>query len=228
MNFDLHVHTVIGSSDSSLTPEQLISESERIGLNGVCLTEHGGGWTSEMIDRKFKKSDLIVVPALEINTEFGHVIAIGLQSHIPGIHKIDFLRKTIDERGGVLILAHPMRNIFNKPPYDSNLIFKDYEKPIVNVSDVVDHEIFNYVDFIEITNGANTVEENEFALEVAHTLNKKGTGGSDSHSINGIGKSITVFESNICDSESLLENLKSGSFHAAEGLNIGKLTPFTK
>ena len=228
MNFDLHVHTVIGSSDSSLTPEQIISESERIGLHGVCLTEHGGGWTSEMIDKKFKNSDLIVIPALEINTEFGHVIAIGLESHIPGIHKIDFLRKSIDQRGGVLILAHPMRNFFNKPPYDSNLIFKDYDKSIVSVSDIADHEIFNYVDFIEISNGANTIQENEFALEIADTLNKKGTGGSDSHSIQGIGKSITVFESDIYDSESLLKNLKSGKFHAAEGLNIGKMTPFTK
>ena len=88
MKFDLHVHTVVGSTDSNLTVEQVIKESQRIGLDGVCLSEHGGGWTTEKINESFQESGLTVIPALEVNTEFGHVIAIGLESHLPGIHKI--------------------------------------------------------------------------------------------------------------------------------------------
>ena len=228
MNFDLHVHTVFGSTDSSLTPQQIILESERIGLDGLCLAEHGGGWTYERLDKDFGQSNLIIIPALEINTEFGHVIAIGLESHLPGIHKIDVLRKVIDERNGVLILAHPMRNLFNKPPYDSNFLFHNWPKSPITPIEASKHKIFDYIDFIEITNGANTLEENIFALEVAQILNKKGTGGSDAHSIQGIGKSITVFESKISDSDSLIKNLKSGTFHAAEGLNVGNVTTFSK
>jgi len=228
MKFDLHVHTVVGSTDSSLSVEQLILESKRIGLDGVCLTEHGGGWSSEKINQLFGDSGLVVIPALEVNTDFGHVIAIGLESHLPGIHKIDFLRNVIDQREGILILAHPMRNFFNKPPYDTNLIFKNHDTRPDSALEASRHEVFDYVDFIEVTNGANTTEENQFALDVSNILNKKGTGGSDSHSIQGIGKSLTVFESDIYDTDSLIKNLKSGSFYPAEGLNKGKILPFTK
>ena len=74
--FDLHVHTVRGSSDSSLSPSQLIGEAERIGLNGVCLAEHGGGWNDDLVDQEFGASNLTVSPALEVTTNMGHVIAI--------------------------------------------------------------------------------------------------------------------------------------------------------
>ena len=228
MKFDLHVHTVFGSSDSNLTVEQVISESNRIGLDGLCLTEHGGGWTSDKISESFKDSGLVVIPALEVNTEFGHVIAIGITSHLPGIHKIDVLRKVIDQHDGVLISAHPMRNFFNKPPYDSNLIFRDFDRRPDSILEIASHELFDYVDFIEVTNGANTSEENNLAFEISQSLNKNGTGGSDAHSIQGIGKSVTVFDSKINDTTSLVKNLKLGNFYPAEGLNIGRLTPFTK
>ena len=60
-NFDLHVHTVKGSTDSGLLPEQLIVEAKRIGLNGVFLSEHGGGWTSTQIETELGEADLTVV-----------------------------------------------------------------------------------------------------------------------------------------------------------------------
>ena len=121
--FDLHVHTVRGSSDSSLSPSQLIGEAERIGLNGVCLAEHGGGWNDDLVDQEFGASKLTVIPALEVTPNMGHVIAIGLRSHAPGIHKIDVLREVVDEVGGLLISAHPLRNFFNAPPFNVNLLY---------------------------------------------------------------------------------------------------------
>ena len=40
MIFDLHIHSVKGSSDSSLTTDILLEKAIDIGLSGVCLTEH--------------------------------------------------------------------------------------------------------------------------------------------------------------------------------------------
>ena len=65
---DLHVHTVRGSSDSGLSPVQLVGEAKRIGLDGVCLAEHGGGWNQSMIEKEFGSSSLTVVTALEVST----------------------------------------------------------------------------------------------------------------------------------------------------------------
>ena len=84
----------------------------------------------------------------------------------------------------------------------------------------------SYVDFIEVTNGANSDQENRFTLEIATVLGKLGTGGSDSHSVQGIGKSLTVFEDEISDERSLIESMKAGRFYPAEGLNVGLLKHF--
>ena len=121
---DLHVHTVKGSSDSSLLTEQLIVEANRIGLQGVHLSEHGGGWTEKMVEENFPNTSLNVITGLEVNTDMGHIIAIGMDAHAPGTNNPYVLREAIDKVGGILISAHPMRNFFNKPPYNSNLLFK--------------------------------------------------------------------------------------------------------
>ena len=221
--FDLHVHTVRGSSDSSLSPSQLIGEAERIGLNGVCLAEHGGGWNLDLIEQEFGESNLTVIPALEVTTNMGHVIAIGLRAHAPGIHKIDVLREVVDEAGGMLISAHPLRNFFNTPPFNVNLLYREWSSPPKNVEEACKHDLFSFVDLIEVTNGANSEKENRFTSDIAKYLGINGTGGSDSHSVQGIGKSLTVFENQITDQESLISELKAGNFYPAEGLNVGDL-----
>ena len=223
--FDLHVHTVKGSSDSSLSPSQLIGEAERIGLNGVCLAEHGGGWNDDLVDQEFGVSKLTVIPALEVTTNMGHVIAIGLRSHAPGIHKIDVLREVVDEVGGLLISAHPLRNFFNAPPFNVNLLYREWSSQPNNVEEASEHDLFSFVALIEVTNGANSERENRFTSDIANYLGINGTGGSDSHSVQGIGKSLTVFENQITDQASLISELKAGKFYPAEGLNIGNLKP---
>ena len=223
--FDLHVHTVRGSSDSSLSPSQLIGEAERIGLNAVCLAEHGGGWNDDLVDQEFGASKLTVIPALEVTTNMGHVIAIGLRSHAPGIHKIDVLREVVDEVGGLLISAHPLRNFFNAPPFNVNLLYREWSSQPNNVEEASEHDLFSFVDLIEVTNGANSERENRFTSDIANYLGINGTGGSDSHSVQGIGKSLTVFENQITDQASLIAELKAGKFYPAEGLNIGNLKP---
>lgn len=220
-NFDLHVHTVKGSTDSGLLPEQLIAEAKRIGLNGVFLSEHGGGWNAAQIEHEFGESDLVVTTGLEVNTDMGHIIVIGLDSYVSGIHKLNTLREKIDEVGGVLIAAHPLRNFFNRPPYNVNLLFGDWKVPPETPQQAAEHELFSLVDCIEVTNGANSEKENNFTLEIANYLNKPATGGSDSHSVQGIGKSFTIFENDISDRDSLLAEIKAKRFYPAEGLNIG-------
>ena len=223
---DLHVHTVRGSSDSGLSPVQLVGEAKRIGLDGVCLAEHGGGWNQSMIEKEFGSSSLTVVTALEVSTELGHVIALGLNSHAAGIHKIDVLRRVVDAEGGLLISAHPLRNFFNTPPYNVNLLYRGWKNAPRTATEASKHELFSYVDFIEVTNGANSDQENRFTLEIATVLGKLGTGGSDSHSVQGIGKSLTVFEDEISDERSLIESMNAGRFSPAEGLNVGSLKHF--
>ena len=71
------------------------------------------------------------------------------------------------------------------------------------------HPIFEVVNTLEVVNGANSLEENKFAEEVARILGKSGTGGSDAHSTQGIGKGSTFFHGSV---EALPSGLHASCF----------------
>ena len=223
--FDLHVHTVRGSSDSSLTPQQLIKEARKIGLDGVCLTEHSGGWDGPGLLRAFEETDIVVVKGLEVETDMGHVLVFGLHSYIDGIHRVGELRRVVDKAGGVMLSAHPFRNLFNHPPYNLNLLFGGEEERPRTALEAATHPLFELVDDLEVANGSNTERENRFALEVARHLGLRGTGGSDAHSSNGLGKYVTVFDGEVGSEAELIEALKTNAYVPAHGLHLGELRP---
>jgi predicted metal-dependent phosphoesterase TrpH len=224
--FDLHVHTVRGSSDSSLTPQQLIEEAIRIGLDGVCLTEHGGGWERHELQRVFEQAGLIVIRGLEVDTDMGHVLAFGLHAYLDGIHRIRELRKAVNRAGGVMLSAHPFRNFFNSPPYNLNLVFRDGHRRPTTSQEAASHPLFQVVDDIEVANGSNTDAENLFALDVARQLGFAGTGGSDAHSTHGLGRCVTVFDGEVCSEADLIEAIKAKAFKPAQGFHLGRLQGF--
>ena len=224
--FDLHVHTVRGSSDSSLTPEQLVERAGQIGLDGICLTEHSGGWDDQKLREAFEGSGITVVRGLEVETEMGHVLVFGLHLYVHGINKIDRLRHAVDRAGGVMVSAHPFRNLFNPPPLNINLVFRSVNGRPRTADEAIGHPLFQVVDEIEVANGSNMSKENDFALDVAHLLGWVGTGGSDAHSNQGLGKCVTVFDGDVRSESDLIEALRAKAFKPAQGLHVGKLEPF--
>jgi len=227
MIIDLHVHTSHGSSDSNLSPQELVEEARRIGLQGVCLTEHSGSW-DRFEFRRFadKQDDLLLVSALEVETDMGHVIVFGLDGYVPGIRDPRELRRVADDVGAYMVLAHPFRNLLQKPRFDVNLLFKNLARYPRTVEEALGHPIFELVDAIEVANGADVDEENLFAWEVAQRLGKPTVGGTDAHSVNGLGKCVTVFPEPIASAEAFLQALHNGGFYPATGLNTGNLVRF--
>ncbi len=225
MIFDLHVHTVRGGPDSNLSPLQLIQEAKRIGLNGACLTEHGGGWDKHTF-REFSKQALdlgiVVIQALEVDTDMGHIAVFGLEGYVSGIHKAEILRKVCDSTGAIAIAVHPYRRFFDKPPLNKSLLFPH---PIP-FDETMKHPIFELVDVIEAVNGACSERENLAALETARTLGKPTTGGSDAHSTHGLGCGATVFEKQITSQDEFLVEVKAGRVYATNGLLNGHQVPF--
>ena len=220
--FDLHVHTASGSSDSSLTPDELVREARDIGLDGVCLTEHGGAWQTSDLGQTFEGAGVTVLAGLEIDTEMGHILVFGLPSRVSGIHRVDELRKAVDRAGGVMIAAHPFRHLFNLPPYDTNLLYHGGPKLPETAEEAALHPLFDMVDDIEVANGANFESENAFALEVARHRGFAGTGGSDAHSFHGLGRCATAFDAVVRTEADLIDALKSGAFRPADGLRASR------
>lgn len=219
---DMHVHTVRGAADSSLTPEQLIEEARRIGLTGVNISEHDRVWETPQIEEFRRESGLFVSRGMEVSTDLGHMIVIGLDRYVPGIRRAVELRRVLDEVGGFMIVAHPFRHFFDpvhfrrdgRPPFDMTPEEAAERMPV-----------FRLVDEIEVANGGCTPRENRFALEVARILGMRGIGASDCHSTNGVGYYVTVFEEELRDQDHMLALLRKRRFYAAQGLNTGGLRP---
>ncbi len=227
MIIDLHVHTTRGSTDSSLSPDEMVDEARRIGLQGVCLTEHSGTWDRFEFQRFASEQDgLLLVSALEVETDMGHIIVYGLDGYVPGIRDPRELRRVANDVGGYMVLAHPFRNLFQGPLYNVNLLYKNPTHYPRTVEEALEHPIFELVDAIEVANGGNVEEENIFAWEVARRLGKPAVGGTDAHSINGLGGAVTVFPEPIASAEAFIQALHDGRFYPATGLNIGELVRF--
>ncbi|HEV8574029.1 MAG TPA: PHP domain-containing protein [Dehalococcoidia bacterium] len=222
---DMHVHTVRGAADSSLTPDQLIEEARRIGLTGVNISEHDRVWEPHLLKEFRERSGLFVSRGMEVSTDMGHMIVIGLDRYVAGIRRAEELRRVLDEVGGFMTVAHPFRHFFDpihfrrdgRPPFEMTPEEAAERMPV-----------FKLVDEIEIANGGSTPRENQFALKVAKVLGKRGIGASDCHSTQGVGYFVTVFEQELRDQEHMLEQLRARRFQASQGLPAGGLRAYVE
>lgn len=223
MLFDLHVHTVRGSSDSSLKTDEMVQEAIRVGLDGVCLTEHRGPWDPHELGALQRRHEgLLLLNAMEVETSFGHLTVYGLDRFIGGIHDPQSLRRVADVHGAYVVLAHPFRYFLRQP--EQNLLYRGQRSLPETLEAIADHPAFALVDAIEVNNGGTSPTENAFALEVARYLGKPTVGGSDAHSTHGLGQSVTVFDDPIGSAAEFMEALHASRFHAAVRTRDGALT----
>ena len=114
---DMHLHTTRGASDSMLDPEDLIAEANRIGLTGVNITEHDRMWESWDLN-PFRKAhpETFISNGMEVSTDMGHVIAVGLRGYESGIRRLERLREVADEQGAYLIGGPPLPSLLRSRP----------------------------------------------------------------------------------------------------------------
>jgi len=220
---DMHVHTTRGASDSSLKPVELARKAHRVGVDGVVITEHDRLWDPRELARFRQTHALFVANGMEVSTELGHILVIGLDRYMSGIGRAEELRRVVREAGGYMIAAHPFRHYFQRVHWER----EGWEPFDLTPQQAARLPLFEMVDAIEVLNGGNNERENLYALEVAQALGKPGIGGSDAHSDQGVGIYTTVFEKRLETEEDLLRELKAGRFYAAHGLLSGKLERFT-
>lgn len=220
---DMHLHTTRGASDSMLNPDDLIAEAQRVGLTGVNITEHDRMWESwDLAPFRKQHSPTFVSNGMEVSTDMGHILAIGLKGYQSGIRHLEKLRTIADEQGAFLVVAHPFRHFFDP------VHFKREGKEPFNLTpeQAAKLPVFQLVHGIEVLNGCNTPRENYFALQVAKILGKPGTGGSDAHSTQGIGYFTAVFEETLETPQQMVEQMHRGRFFPGRGLAEGKLNNF--
>lgn len=193
MIVDIHVHEMNGSSDSKLNIEDAIKIAEQNGIDGICITDHDSLYWRNRIEKYQKNTDVLLIVGVEIYTLDGDILCFGIneipENRISAKDTIDY----VHERGGVCIAAHPYRN--NKRGLGDK-IFELKE-----------------LDAVEAFNGRTKLVNNCkcYNLSLEKRLNL--CGGSDSHTSEEVGNTVTKFENSFSTEYEFIEAIKIGNYY---------------
>lgn len=181
--------------DSGLTLDSLLARAKERGLDGVCLTEHNAVWQNkERLKEAGERHGIAVFRGMEVNTQYGHVLVYGLEAFRNIMFSFDELCNAVETEGGVLVLAHPQWTSMGQPP-----------------SPDVIREHFHG---IEVLNGEISNDASSYVESMANRLGKFGIGGSDSHSLEAVGRCATLFENRVSTDEEMVSEMRAGRVSA--------------
>lgn len=198
MLLDLHCHTKY-SRDNTLDPAAFVHLAKARGLDGVCVTEHNSVEASAPVVRLGREEGLVVLQAVEVTTDIGHVLCFGFADdtwrrlrrgyYTPVLALSEFAA----EAGAVLVPAHPFREWSDNAARDEVYTME-------------------YITAVEVVNGVNSPAENAGAHRAAKALGLPGTGGSDSHFEDEVARVATEFPESIADMADLVAALRGQAY----------------
>jgi predicted metal-dependent phosphoesterase TrpH len=197
---DLHVHSSPASPCSSITVEDLIAEARRIGLGGICLTDHNHCREARDLEDLRQRHGYLILGGNEITTDQGDILVFGLEEDIRGVVRLEELRKKVLHAEGFMVAAHPFRGFLT---FGIGYLGLTPEK-------ARRRPLFQAVDALEVLNSRVSEKENHFAVQVAEGLHLAVTGGSDAHREGEVGRFATRFAGPVRNEREMIAALKSG------------------
>ena len=188
---DLHVHTTY-SSDSLITPEDLVYYSKKNGLNAVAVTDHNNWGSAQKIA---KETDFLVIPGVEVSSADGHIVALNVKEPIKrGLSAVETVEK-IHSAGGVAIACHPF----------------------VRFKGCLKGRVCESFDAIEVINARAVPYEDsiKMAQEAAERLNLSRVAGTDAHYGPTIGYGRTIIEASEANVEAICRAIVEGKCEPA-------------
>jgi predicted metal-dependent phosphoesterase TrpH len=190
MILDPHIHSTY-SSDSSASPRDIVKKARAIGLDAIAVADHNtikGSLATIMAAKDH--DDLVVVPAVEISSNKGHIVALGIKEDInPGLSPEETV-ENIRALGGIAVAAHP---------------FVRYREGLCDNVKNLD------IDAIEILNSRYIFGYSNWkAKNLAEKKNIPEIGSSDAHFLEAIGSCVTELDAEF-SYESILEGILSGN-----------------
>ncbi len=187
LKIDLHVHTIF-SGDSSITLEKAGLMVQKLGLDGIAITDHD---TVEAHQKIHENLGFIIIPGIEVTTTDGHILGLGVSEPVkPGLSAVETIEK-IHELGGLAVVPHPM------VPFKRSLdrFVLEQVKP-----DAI--EVFN----ASVPHFFHVKQIEDFVKQ----KNLSKTAGSDAHVAWSIGQAYTVIDVKENSLEEILYAIKNG------------------
>ncbi|MBL8096820.1 MAG: CehA/McbA family metallohydrolase [Anaerolineales bacterium] len=209
---DLHAHTV--HSDAVWSAASLADDARARGLDFVTLSDHNTtSGLAEMAEAC--GDDLVLVPALELTTFWGHALALGLREWVdwritPHQRVMPTIAEEVRARGGLFVIAHP-RSIGDPHCTGCAWVHPDMQPGPARI--------------VEVWNGPWTGESrNEEALAQAFVWLNAGcrlvlTAGTDHHGDPDYGPDLgfNVVMADRLTAESLLAAIRVGHLYVSSG-----------
>jgi predicted metal-dependent phosphoesterase TrpH len=195
------MHTTY-SNDGRTEPKELVLIAKRVGLSAVAVTDHNRPAGAREVARIAQGHDLLVVPASEVSSFNGHILALGVSEPIHRDLSADETIRLILDNGGLPVAAHPGR-------FYTGL-------------DLIEVRAARF-QAVEVANGGSSIRQNQLAVKMATGLNAGMTGGSDAHWPQHIGRCRTVFDNPPSSVEELLEEIRAQRTRGVgDGLTLGQ------
>lgn len=191
MLIDMHLHEKTYSSDSILDLREMIHRARRMGLDGICITDHESMGLTEKARDMSREMLFPVFVGAEVLTHQGDLLVFGVD-HVP--HRLMGAEELVDwvaRQGGATISAHPYRQ--NGRGMGDSLLSLDR------------------LSGVEGLNGSTPFHLNRKAQQAAESRSLPIFGGSDAHHIQQVGKYATSFSGVIRDIKDLVEGIKEGN-----------------
>lgn len=200
LKLDLHVHTD-RSRDGFTALKELPSICRARGIDGIAITDHNY-LCDDLPD------GIIGIPGIEISSSDGHVVGLGLSSHVPKGLSADETINKIHRLGGIAIVPHPY-DPFRSSVNPELLKSRPDAVEVVNASSLLHSIYWKKAQSFVLANGYPSV------------------GGSDSHIPQTVGIAYTVVETESDGPDSILAAIREGSVRP-EGRTVGLSHRFRK
>lgn len=155
-------------------------------MDGIAITDHNSVANLKRAKRYAADKDIIFVPGVELHTEKGHLLALGIEQ-LPGTEILEEALDIITEMGGISVAPHPFS---------------------ITRGGIGKAKLLQRVDAMEVINYKTYPRFNRRAKRYAIRNNITQLASTDSHMLFGIGKVWTEIEADSV--EALLKKVKAG------------------
>jgi hypothetical protein len=192
LTVELHAHSA-RSYDGRDPVELLLEQAAAVGLDAIAVTDHDEFAASQRAVELAPEFDLVGIPGMEVTSEAGHVLALGIDREIEaGLSFSDTLR-AIREAGGIAVVPHP------------------FQKSRSGVAANISRAELAAADAIEVYNSRLlTGLANRKAESFAETRGLPQTAGSDAHISEMVGQAITAVDAKTETAAGIVEAIQAG------------------
>lgn len=203
LSAEFHCHSEL-SFDGRDPIELLLSQAEAVGLDALAVTDHDEIDASLAAAERAADYGLVGIPASEVTSAAGHVLALGIEERVPAGLPFEETIEHIHDQDAIAVVPHP------------------FQRSRSGVAPHVTREALSSADAIETYNSRLfTGRSNRRAERFARANDLPMTAGSDAHIAEMVGQAVTKIDTTERSLAGILDAVRAGNTEV-----IGKRTPW--